>query len=135
MQNKKQYTKLKETYIKRQEEYEKVIKEIREKDKVYVEYENPKCNDAKSSNIQAQEVEDTFDEAAIMGWKIEDREKAINQIGTIMNQVNLMTKEMALNTEEAEGKLEHILENTRSVKKNTKGALEEIEITAASRSK
>jgi len=80
-------------------------------------------------------VEDTFDEAAIMGWKIEDREKAINQIGTIMNQVNLMTKEMALNTEEAEGKLEHILENTRSVKKNTKGALEEIEITAASRSK
>lgn len=64
-----------------------------------------------------------FDEANIEGDIIRERQEDINQIERLMNEVNQMTLDMAVEVDQADHKLEQIGQNARSTKENTKKAL------------
>jgi t-SNARE complex subunit (syntaxin) len=62
------------------------------------------------------------DEAYIEADIVKQRQEDLNLIEKMMNEVNLMTKDMAVEVEMADGKLEAIGSNARATKENAKKA-------------
>jgi t-SNARE complex subunit (syntaxin) len=64
-----------------------------------------------------------LDEANIEGDIVKQRQDDLNQIEKLMHEVNLMTKDMAVEIDNADQKLDLIGQNARATKNNAKNAL------------
>lgn len=88
-----------------------------------------RVNREKKADVEAEpnaEQWREFDEANIESDIIRQRQEDINQIERIMNEVNQMTNDMAVEVANADSKLDQIGANARSTKENTKKALVDI---------
>ena len=94
-----------------------------------------RVNREKKADVEAEpnaEQWREFDEANIESDIIRQRQEDINQIGKIifnkkiMNEINQMTNDMAVEMANADSKLDQIGANARTTKENTKKALVDI---------
>ena len=84
--------------------------------------EKKRDGEAEPSADQWQEV----DEANIEGEIVRQRQDDLNAIERLMHEVNQMTKDMAVEVDSADSKLEQIGQNARATKENTKKALVDV---------
>jgi len=78
-------------------------------------------------NGLSQEQWEEFDEANIQSERIKERQEDINEIQSLMTEINTMTNDMAVEVLKADSKLDQIMENARVTKEETATAAENIE--------